>query len=149
VYIKQLDQIAYTSYSQLSQFSVSTNFGSPVDTISSSYNYHSAYPVTYDITYSTTINSFAGRSLDYTILNFTSGIQSIQTAYIRYPISPFVVNPTMNIKIFKDSYNCWCLKITGMNDNTYSTSNSWTIRMRYFPNSGTLNYYSTTYAKNG
>lgn len=55
----------------------------------------------------------------------------------------------LDVKIFKDAYNCWCLKITGMNDNIYSTTYGWYIRMRMYPNGVTLSYVSTTYAKNG
>lgn len=57
--------------------SVSSNFGSPVDPIFMGSNYHIKYPMTYDIQYGTSLNSFAGRKLDYTILKFTAGVQSI------------------------------------------------------------------------
>lgn len=148
VYIKQLDQRPYTDFSQLSQFTVSA-LGAPVDSLTSSYAYHTNYQMTYDILFATTLNSYANRGLDNTILKFTAGVQSIERAYIRYGLTPFIVNPVLEVKIFKDVNNYWCLKITGMNDNIYSTSYSWYIRMRFYPNGGTLSYTSTTYASNG
>ena len=42
-----------------------------------------------------------------------------------------------------------CLRVTGMKDNSYSTSNVWYIRMRFYPNANTVSYTSTTYASNG
>jgi hypothetical protein len=36
-----------------------------------------------------------------------------------------------------------------MNDNVYSSTNTWYIRMRFYPNGVNLDYDSTTYAKNG
>lgn len=149
IYIKQLDQLGYSNFAQLSQITVSTNFGSPTESTTSSYSFHNGYPITYDIRYGFTLNSFTGRNLDYTILNFTAGVQSIEAAYIRYQQSPYIVNPVLAVKIFKDNYNCWCLKITGNNDNLYSTTYGWYIRMRFYPNAVTLSYVSTTYAKNG
>lgn len=105
--------------------------------------------MTYDISYTFTVSSFTNRELDYTLLRFTSGIQSIERAYIRYSASPYIVNPVLQVKILKDSSNYWCLKITGMKDSTYSSSRSWIIRMRFYPNGNTMSYTSTTYAKNG
>ena len=106
------------------------------------------YPITYDIGYTYTLNSYAGRNLDYTLLKFTGGVQSIERAYIRYSASPYIVNSVLEVKILKDSSNSWCLKIMGMNDNLYSTG-SWSIRMRFYPTANTLSYTSTTYAQNG
>jgi hypothetical protein len=51
--------------------------------------------MTYDIAYSSTLNSFANRFLDYTILKFTAGVRSIEKAYIRYTISTGIVNPVL------------------------------------------------------
>lgn len=103
--------------------------------------------MTYDIGYTFSLGSFSGRKLDYTLLKFTSGVQSIEKAYIRYSNSPYVVNSVLDVKILKDSSNYWCLKVTGMNDNIYS--GTWYIRMRFYPNGNNLNYISTTYAQNG
>lgn len=149
VYIKQIDQRPYTDFTQLSEFLISANFNSALEPPTSSYAYHVAYPMTYDITFSTTQNSYSGRSLDYTIVKFTGGVQSIEKAYVRYGLSPYIVNLLLDIKIFKDSSNYWCLKISGMKDNAYSTSYLWYIRMRFYPNAVTLSYTSTTYASNG
>ena len=145
-YIKQFEQFSYASYSQLSEISVSTNFGSPVDS-TRSYSYHSDYPMTYDIAYTFSRSSFPNRELDYTILKFTGGIRKIEEAYIRYGSSPYLVNTVIDVKIFKDGSNYWCLKIAGMDDSLYASS--WYIRMRFYPNANTLSYTSTTYAKNG
>lgn len=105
--------------------------------------------MTYDIGYSFSLSSFANRFLDYTILKFTAGVSSIEKAYIRYSVSTGIVNPVLDVKIFRDSSNYWCLKITGMNENVYSSIYNWYIRMRFYPNGNTLSYVSTTYAKNG
>ena len=148
VYIKQVDQSDYSSYSQLSEIDVDTNLGSPVDS-PKSYDYHQNYPMTYDIEYTFDKSSFANRQLDKTILKFTAGVASIEEAYVRYQLSPYIVNPLLDIKIFKDGSNYWCLKISGMDDNVYSTSYRWYVRMRFFPNANTLSYTSTTYAANG
>ena len=51
--------------------------------------------------------------------------------------------------IFKDSSNYWCLRIKGMDDNLYSSSQRWIIRMRFYPNGNTLSYVSYTYNFNG
>ena len=146
-YIKQFTQFPYSSYNQLSQISVSTNFGSPVDQ-SSADVYHTNYPITYDIGYSFSLNSFANRELDYTLLKFTSGVREIEEAYVRRANSPYIVNSVLDIKILKEG-GYWYLKISGMDDNYYSTSYNWYIRMRFYPNANTLSYVSTTYAKNG
>ena len=105
--------------------------------------------MTYDIEYTFDKSSFANRQLDKTILKFTAGVASIEEAYVRYQLSPYIVNPLLDIKIFKDGSNYWCLKISGMDDNVYSTSYRWYVRMRFFPNANTLSYTSTTYAANG
>ena len=150
VNIKQIDQRPYTDFSQLSQIQVSTDFVGPAEPPTSSYAYHTGYPMTYDISYSTSLNSYSGRKLSHTILQFTSGVASIEKAYIRInTTTPGVVNPVLDVKIFKDTSNYWCLKITGMDDNTYSTSYAWSIRMRFYPNGNTLSYGSITYAANG
>lgn len=36
-----------------------------------------------------------------------------------------------------------------MDDNTYSSSVAWIVRMRFYPNGNTLSYNSKTYAANG
>ena len=59
------------------------------------------------------------------------------------------MNPVLSVVIFKKSNNNWCLRISGMDDNVYSTSYKWIIRMRYYPNANTLSYTSVTYAANG
>ena len=147
-YIKQLSQFDYDDYDELSQINVASNLATPADS-TRSYNYHQDYPMTYDITYSSTISSFSGRDLDYTILKFTSGVASIEEVYARYQASPNIINPLLSVKIFKDSDNDWCLKIKGLDDSLFSSSNSWFIRMRFYPNANTLAYQSKTYATNG
>ena len=123
-------------------------FGSVVDS-TRSYSFHSNYPMTFDIRIDSTRNSFSGRSLSYTILKFTSGVRLIEEAEVRFEQSPYIVNPLLAIKIYKDpTDNKWCLKVTGMNDNVYSSTYDWIIRMRFFPNSWNLTYVSTTYASN-
>lgn len=105
--------------------------------------------MTYDISYTFSVSSFNNRELDYTLLKFTNGVQSIERAYIRYSASPYIVNPVLQVKILKDSSNYWCLKITGMKDNAYNSAYSWIVRMRFYPNGVNMGYTSTTYAKNG
>lgn len=83
-YIKQVDQHAYSTYTQLSQITVSNDLGLPIYPPTASYHSHQNYQMTYDFDYTFSLNSFAGRGLSYTILNFTSGAQSIEKAYIRY-----------------------------------------------------------------
>lgn len=105
--------------------------------------------MTYDIEYFLYVNSLNNRKVDQTILKFTSGVSSIEEAYVRYTQSPYIVNPLLQIQIFRDSSNYWCLRISGMDDNLYSTSYRWIIRMRFYPNANTLSYVSTTYNENG
>ena len=95
-----------------------------------SFSYHSDYPMVYDIEYYFTTSSFANRELDETILKFTSGVKEIEWAIIRYSTSPEIVNNVLQVSIFKDSSNYWCLRIKGMDDNLYSSSQRWIIRMR-------------------
>ena len=147
-YIKQADQFSFSSYNRLSEITVDTNFGSPVDP-PKSYSYHQNYPMTYDIEYFSSKSSYSGRKLDHTILKFTAGVKSIEEAYVRYQQSPYIVNPLLDIKIFKDNSNYWCLKITGLDDSIYSPSYEWYIRMRFYPNANTLSYVSSTYNLNG
>lgn len=106
--------------------------------------------MTYDIYYSFSVSSFANRQLSHTILKFTAGVRKIESAQIRYTQSPYLVNTVLSIKIYKDlTDNTWCLKITGMDNNLYSVSYNWIIRMRFYPNANNLIYTSTTYASNG
>jgi hypothetical protein len=51
--------------------------------------------MTYDISYSSALSSFANRFLDYTILKFTAGVRSIEKAYIKYSVSTGIVNPVL------------------------------------------------------
>ena len=78
-YIKQVDQYSFSSYNRLSELTVDTNLGSPVDP-TRSYNYHQKYPMTYDIEYFLNVNSLNNRKVDQTILKFTSGVSSIEEA---------------------------------------------------------------------
>ena len=103
----------------------------------------------YDIEYYFTTSSFANRELDETILKFTSGVKEIEWAIIRYSTSPEIVNNVLQVSIFKDSSDYWCLRIKGMDDNLYSSSQRWIIRMRFYPNGNTLSYVSYTYNFNG
>ena len=95
------------------------------------------------------MNSFNNRKIDQTILKFTGGVKSIEDVYVRYTQSPYVVNTLLQVNIFRDSSNYWCLRISGMDDNNYSTSQRWILRMRFYPNANTLSYTSTTYNENG
>lgn len=78
MYIKQVDQNAYSTYTILSELSVSSNFGSPIYPPTASYHSHLNYQMTYDIDYTFTQSSFANRGLSYTILNFTNGVQLLK-----------------------------------------------------------------------
>ena len=147
-YIKQITQFAFSSYNRGSEISVDTNLGSPIHP-PKSYSYHSHYPMVYDIEYSFSTSSFANRELDETILKFTSGVREIEWANIRYSTSPEIVNNVLEITIFKDNSNYWCLRIKGMDDGLYSSSQRWIIRMRFYPNGNTLSYVSYTYNFNG
>ena len=48
------------------------------------FDYHQDFPMTYDIEYSFSKNSFSGRQLKETILEFTGGVKSIERAEMRY-----------------------------------------------------------------
>ena len=75
-------------------------------------------------------------------------MREIEWAIIRYN-SDDVLNNLLQMNIFRDSSNYWCLRITGMDDNIYSSSQPWTIRMRFYANGNTLSYTSYTYNVNG
>lgn len=105
--------------------------------------------MTYDIEYTTSSSSYSGRKLDYTLLKFTGGVKSIEDVQIRHSQSPYIVNPVLQVKFYRDNSNYWCLKISGMDDASYNPSYHWKVRIRFYPNANTLSYTSTTYAANG
>lgn len=56
--------------------------------------------MTYDITYTFSVNSFAGRKVSDTVLKFASGVKKIKEANIR-TCNPYIVNSVENIKIWR------------------------------------------------
>lgn len=60
-YVKQINQKDYSDYQQLSQMNVDNGFVLRSET--RSFDYHPDYPMTYDIDYTFSLNSFAGRKL--------------------------------------------------------------------------------------
>lgn len=117
-----------------------------MDTTNNNYDYHQGYPMTYNITFTSSASSYPNRQLSYTILKFTSGINKIDKVYPRFEQSPYIINPLLEVTFDKDTDGLWILNITGMGDSLYSYR--WYIVMRYYPNNNYLNYTSTTYCSN-
>jgi hypothetical protein len=89
-FIKNVGQFNYTQYTALSQFLVTSSL-SNVDS-TRSYYYHNQYPMTFDITLSSSLGSYPNRQLSYTIITFVNGVSNIEWATSRYQTSPYYFN---------------------------------------------------------
>ena len=77
---------------------------------------------------------------------FTSGVKSLDSAWMRYYSS--VINKVGSVKIGVDpSNNQWYYNVTGVQDSHFSASNHWYVRVRLFANNNNRIYY-TSYVYN-
>lgn len=74
-YIKNLAQFNYTQYTPLYQFYVTSSLSNADST--KSYYFHNQYPMTFDITLTSTLGSYPNRQLSYTIITFVNGVSNI------------------------------------------------------------------------
>jgi hypothetical protein len=146
-YFTTLNQPSFSSYSILTDFTVSGNPTSTEGT--ANFKFHSDFPMTYEFSWSPNANSYGSRNISYIILYFTSGVKWLDCAWFRYPPSPYFTNQVGNAKVGYDaSANQWYVNITGVQDSYVSTSYDWSVRVRLYA-SGNGNYiYYTSYVYN-
>lgn len=142
-YISKLNQPAFSSYGINSDFVISTP---TLTEDTANFNFHSYFPMTYEIYWNLAANSYANRNISYAIIYFTSGVRWIDAAWIRYAISPSYVNKVGNAKVGYDSSNSqWYVNVTGIMDSLTSATYNWYVRVRLYANgNGNYFYYTTS-----
>jgi len=146
-YLTTLNQFAFSSYYTNSDFTVASS-STQVDT-TANFNFHVAYPMTYDFTWSFNANSYPNRNISYLVLYFTSGISNIEAAWLRYGTSPSYFNALGCAKIGYDSgTNQYYVNITGISDSSFSVSYYWYLRVRLYVSGNSNYFYYTSYVYN-
>ena len=142
-YITKLNQPAFSSYSLNSDFVISTP---TLKEGTANFNFHSYFPMTYQIYWNLAASNYAGRNISYAIIYFTSGVRWIDTAWMEYAVSPSYVNKVGNAKVGYDSSNSqWYVNVTGIMDSITSASYHWYVRVRLYANgNGNYFYYTTS-----
>lgn len=146
-YITTINQPAFSTYSLNSDFVVDSV---PAKTESTAnFNFHSYYPITYEVYWNLAASSYANRNISYIILYFTSGVRLLETAWFRYATSPYYTNAVGNAKVGFDTSNSqWYVNITGVQDSITNAAYHWYVRVRLYA-SGNGNYiYYTSYVYN-
>ena len=141
-----LTQPNYSAYSKVSDFQVDNSPGYVAGSKPYHYPSHQYYPLTYEFYHNIGANSYSGRNISHIIVYFTSGIKSLEHAWMRYYSS--VINKAGSVKIGYDtSRSQWYYNITGVKDSHFSASNHWYIRVRFYANNNNRVYY-TSYVYN-
>lgn len=147
-YLTTLNQFSFSSYSMNTDFTVTG--AAPLVDSTANFNFQSAYPMTYDFTWSFGASNYNNRNISYIVLYFTSGISSIDAAWLRYGTSPSYFNAVGCTKIGYNSVNSqWYVNITGVSDSIFSTSYAWYVRVRLYANANNFYYTSYVYNFNG
>jgi hypothetical protein len=146
--------VDYTNQPAWASYGVTANSMtlSGVSTIyhkTSTNQFHNNFLVTYDFTFSFTATDFVTRKVTYCLVKFTAGVGQIDAAYSWIPgISPYYINNVENIKFYYGGSN-WMLNITGLNESNIATTQTWNVRLRFYPTGNTISYTSTSYCYNG
>lgn len=139
---------AWTSYAVTSN-SMTLASVSSIYHKTSTNDFHNSFLVTYDFTFSFSVNDFGTRKVTYCVVVFTAGVGKIDAAYPWVTgISPYYINNVGNVKFFYTG-GYWALNITGITDSVISTTQNWVVRLRFYPTGGTISYTSTAYCYNG
>jgi hypothetical protein len=146
-YVMRLNQPAFSAYSILSDFAVASN---PTLTESPArYNSHSYFPMTYEFNWNLNSGSYSGRNISYIVMYFTSGIRALDSAWFRYAVSPYFINPVGQAKVgFDSGAGQWYVNITGVMDSTWSSTYNWYVRVRLFASGNGNYFYYTSYVYN-
>lgn len=147
--IYSLSQPSYSAYTKRSDFVVCSS--PSYISASKPYHYpsHQYYPLIYEFNWNYDYSSYNNRNLSYIILYFTAGVRWVEAAWFRY--GPGVINTVGSAEVGYNSTNSlWYVNITGLQDSSFSASNNWYLRVRFYATtSNYVTYSSYLYNYNG